>query len=85
MLFLLLELLLLQQFAVSSNFMIINLFHSLCLNITAKQKPFRVGVNFDTTEVCTGTNTSVCEYDVSATTLTGGIQGFKLIYWQNSC
>ena len=51
-----------------------------------KQKPFRVGVHFDGNEVCTTTEAAnTCEWDSADTGEPGGITGFKLIYWQNTC
>ena len=51
-----------------------------------KQKPFRVGVHFDGNEVCTATEAAnTCEWDSADTGEPGGITGFKLIYWQNTC
>jgi hypothetical protein len=50
--------------------------------VCSKKKPFRVGVKFDETEICSGTAAqNTCEWD----TAPGGINGFKLLYWQNSC
>ena len=53
----------------------------LIIYILAKKKPFRVGVKFDETEICTSAAGNTCEWD----TIPGGIIGFKLIYWQNAC
>ena len=53
--------------------------------ISGKSRPFRVGVHFDNTEVCTADAANTCEWDISAASLTGGQAGFKLIYWQNAC
>ena len=53
--------------------------------ISAKIKPFRVGVNFDGYEVCATAATNTCDYDLAAANEPGGIVGFKLIYFQKSC
>ena len=59
----------------------IQLIISLQFSILAKKKPFRVGVKFDETEICTAAAGNTCEWD----TIPGGIIGFKLIYWQVAC
>ena len=57
----------------------------LLLYTLGKIKPFRVGVHFDGFEVCTAAATNTCEYDAVAAIDTGGITGFQLTYWQNTC
>ena len=49
--------------------------------ISGKQLPFRVGVHFDKDEICTAAAGNTCEWDK----IPGGIVGFKLYFWQNSC
>ena len=56
------------------------------ISFTGAQKPFRVGVHFDGNEVCTASEAAnTCEWDSAASGEPGGITGFKLIYWQNTC
>ena len=55
------------------------------LTFSGNIKPFRIGVHFDESEVCTIAATNTCEYDVIATIDAGGHLGFQLIYWQSSC
>jgi len=51
------------------------------VTVCSKKKPFRVGVKFDESEICTIAAANTCEWD----TAPGAIIGFKLIYWQLSC
>ena len=60
---------------------LINIDLMFSFKISAKKKPFRVGVRFDETEICSAAKGTTCEWD----TVSGGIIGFKLIYWQTSC
>ena len=55
--------------------------------ISAKIKPFKIGVNFDSTETCTIAATSGCEWDAAITSPMdpSGTTGFKLQYWQVAC
>ena len=53
--------------------------------ISAKRKPFRVGVRFDEDEVCSAAKAESCEWDMGSNHAPGGITGFKLTYWQTAC
>ena len=57
------------------------------VHISAKIKPFKIGVNFDATETCTIAATSGCEWDAAITSPMdpSGTTGFKLQYWQVAC
>jgi len=54
------------------------------VTVCTQRTPFRVGVNFDNTEVCTANTADtaiVCEQSI----FPGGITGFKLNYYQVAC
>ena len=55
-------------------------FHS----ISARQTPFRVGVNFNSAEVA-GIITATMATLIEQGEAPGGILGFKLSYWQGAC
>ena len=57
------------------------------VDISAKIKPFKIGVNFDGTEICTSQATNGCEWDAAITSPLdpSGTTGFKLQYWQVAC
>ena len=53
--------------------------------VCSRSYPFRLGVVTDNMEVCTGTTTIVCEANIAAASMAGGILGFALGYQQMSC
>ena len=57
------------------------------VHILAKIKPFKIGVNFDEFEVCSGAATNTCEWDaaIASPADPSGSAGFKLQYWQVAC
>ena len=55
-----------------------------CPIFTARQLPFRVGVNFDAGEINAIVDASMAEKN-EFQGAPGGIIGFKLTYWQVAC
>jgi len=55
--------------------------------LCSKIKPFKIGVNFDATEICTSAATNGCEWDaaIASPADPSGSAGFKLQYWQVAC
>jgi len=54
--------------------------------VCSRSYPFNIGVTFDDSEICAGTVTAiVCEDDIQAADLPGGILGFALGFTQMSC
>ena len=53
--------------------------------VCSRSYPFRLGVVTDNMEVCTGATTILCEANIAAASMAGGILGFALGYQQMSC
>merc|ERR1711981_1429561 len=58
--------------------------NAITITICSRQTPFRVGVNFDNTEVHTAATADMAQLGEQSR-FPGGIIGFKLTYFQRSC
>ena len=53
--------------------------------VCSRSYPFRLGVVTDNMEVCTDATAVLCEVNIDAASMPGGIVGFALGYDQKSC
>merc|ERR1712141_467738 len=53
--------------------------------VCSRSYPFRLGVVTDNMEVCTGATAIICEANIAAASMAGGILGFALGFQQMSC
>ena len=53
--------------------------------VCSRSYPFRLGVVTDNMEVCTGATAILCEANIAAASMAGGILGFALGFEQKSC
>merc|ERR1712241_1639167 len=58
--------------------------NAITITICTRQQPFRIGVNFDNTEVHTAATADMAQLGEQSR-FPGGIIGFKLTYFQRSC
>jgi len=58
--------------------------NAITITVCSRQQPFRIGVNFDTTEIHTAETANMAQLGEQSR-FNGGIVGFKLTYFQLAC